>query len=518
MKRPELSDLHDQLYDVLIIGAGINGCAAAQQLSARGYRVLIIDKSDFAAGASSKSSRLLHCGLRHLAPGNSLWDFLRQPHTLVTALINARASMAARDDIASTLPELTRPVYFCFPIYKDDAYAPWMIDSAFALLKMFRPSSLPLDYRRYKPTKAAAVPYAGLLRDQPNLRSLAVFREYLFDWPERIAIDTLIDAASLGADVRNYTRFAGLEGRDDKGWAVTLQDMAGNQPTCQIRARTILNVAGAWSDEVARDLSPETDFTQKVLKLKGAQLVVQLPEELSDWGMMAINRAKEPLYCVPLRGRHIVGLNREPTTEPADSPVARKDEVDWLLAELNFLMPSLDLTRKDICMTMGGLQPITHDPREAHGSRAIKVHDLAKEGFPNVMTLTGGPIMTHRQVGRDLADSVSARISPSCKAKAASYTASPATLALNGLRGPEGTTHLSPELIQQLAHEEQCCHLEDLMFRRAGLAWNPDQGQAELAQVAQEAGKTLGWSESRLKEEESAYRKLLEREFSGHLQ
>ena len=79
MKRRPLANLDNDPFDVVVIGAGINGSGTVQQLAARGYRVLIVDKGDFSAGATNRSSRILHCGLRHLAPGKSVWDFVWDP-------------------------------------------------------------------------------------------------------------------------------------------------------------------------------------------------------------------------------------------------------------------------------------------------------------------------------------------------------------------------------------------------------------------------------------------------------
>ena len=79
MKRTPLADINKDPFDVVVIGAGINGSGAAQQLAACGYRVLIVDKADFSSGATNRSSRILHCGLRHLAPGKSVWDFVWNP-------------------------------------------------------------------------------------------------------------------------------------------------------------------------------------------------------------------------------------------------------------------------------------------------------------------------------------------------------------------------------------------------------------------------------------------------------
>src|SRR6516225_11929866 len=108
--------LSDKRYDVAIIGGGINGASAAQHLAAAGYNVLLIEKGDFGSGATSRSSRLLHCGLRYLAPGRSILDFVVHPSRLATALRMARQAMQARTDLVKTSPARTRPMQFCFPI------------------------------------------------------------------------------------------------------------------------------------------------------------------------------------------------------------------------------------------------------------------------------------------------------------------------------------------------------------------------------------------------------------------
>ena len=129
--RPPLNELDGEKYDAVIIGAGVNGASAAQHLSAAGYSVLLIDKGDFASGSSSRSSRLLHCGLRYLAPGASMWDFARHPGMLATALRMAKQAMESRAQLVTTAPERVRPMKFHFPIYRDGPYAKWQIGLAF---------------------------------------------------------------------------------------------------------------------------------------------------------------------------------------------------------------------------------------------------------------------------------------------------------------------------------------------------------------------------------------------------
>jgi len=514
MKRDKLSDLNAETFDVVVIGAGINGCSAAQQLSAKGFRTLIVEKGDFAEGATSKSSRLLHCGLRHLTPGKSLWDFVRNPVYLATALINAKASMDARSDIANSLPELTHEVNFCFPIYKEDPFTPRMVDLAFSLLSVLGPKDLPLGYKRHKPSDHSSTPFASYLREPSKIQGMAVFREYLFDWPERIAIDALKDASQMGAVARNFTEFTSLTKNEDDSWSVELVDCIDPAETATIQAKLVLNVGGAWSDQISQHF--KSDLPQKVLKLKGAHIAVQLPPELSNWGMIAMNRVKEPLYCVPNRGLHLVGLNRVPYDKDASGVRAEEDEVDWLIGELNHLMPSLGVTRSDVKFTMAGLQPITFDPNEPHGSRAIKIHDLKSNGFKNILALTGGPIMTHRQVGKNLARAALKRINPSLPAKSLSKYASQTTKDLHATRGQNRSIQANSDLLKRIATEEQPTNLADILFRRTGIAWNKGQGRDQLEEIADVVAEPLGWDEARTKLEIQSYLDFLDQDYPDH--
>jgi glycerol-3-phosphate dehydrogenase len=118
MRRP-LAELANRDFDVAVIGAGINGTSAAQQLASLGYSVLLIDKADIASGSSSRSTRLLHVGLRYLAAGTSMWQQLMHPAKLAVSLRMAQQSAMARNAFATTAGERTRNFKFGFPIYCD---------------------------------------------------------------------------------------------------------------------------------------------------------------------------------------------------------------------------------------------------------------------------------------------------------------------------------------------------------------------------------------------------------------
>ncbi len=303
--RSSLSHLSGLTVDVLVIGAGINGASAAQHLAAAGHDVLLVDKADFGAGATARSSRLLHCGLRYLAPGRSITEFLVRPDRLLTALRMARQAMAARAELVRTVPERVTAMRFCFPVYRDGPYRPWQIDAAFGILAgLGSGGRIPLDYERLSAEVALARPLLRALRDPDRLEAVACFREYQIDWPERLCLDAVLDAERCGARVRNYTS-AALLGSCPEGWQVRLVDTLGSEPPVHVTARRVLNLAGTGIDAVTRTVAP--DARRRVVGTKGAHLLVRLPPDCAGTGIAALSRRGEPFYCIPWRGLHFFG-------------------------------------------------------------------------------------------------------------------------------------------------------------------------------------------------------------------
>jgi len=516
MSTEDISGLDGLHFDVAIVGAGINGASAAQHLSAAGYSVLVVDQGDFADGATSRSSRLLHCGLRHLASGEGLWSTLSRPRRLLRSMGTARDDMLARDEIVNSIPHRLTAINFCLPIYRNDAYAPWHIDLAFKLLRVMSPRGVALDYRRYRPGKLEQIPIGPWLRDPDNLSGVAVFREYLFDWPERIALDALFDARRLGAETHNYTQVVELERlQESNAWRLTLNSANPKQPHGQSRetgmarvtADMVLNLAGAWVDKIiagtGRSIAP------KCAPIKGIHIALRLPQAFAGWGLFTYNSIGEPLYCLPSNGFHYIGLTRRPFDSENAGVSASDDEIDWMIAETNRCLPQLAVTRADVLFTWAGVNPLTFDAEAPLGSREITLHDLAADGLPGMLTLTGGPIVTHRRVANRLLRAVRQRLPPSGSQQQIQFQRI----------GPEGESDpaqitseafdVSVAEVRRCAHDEQPRNLADLLMRRLGVGWASDQGLALARPVAEIAAAELGWSDTRVEDELRAYRQHL---------
>ena len=505
--RTAIEKLDKTKFDVCVIGAGVNGASTAQHLAGAGYSVLLVEKGDYGSGSSSRSSRLLHCGLRYLAPGASIFEFARHPSRLRTAMRMAKLAMEARRQIVLTAPERTRPLNFHFPIWKESTYRPWQVRLGLGLLASMAPSDVPLEQRMISPRAAQSIPLVGGLRDWDRLQGVGAFTEYQFEWPERLCVDAVLDAERLGASVRNYTAATKLTRRNE-AWEVELSDVhAGGAAT--IECKLVLNMAGIWIDKVnSQSGAPRP---RKILGTKGIHIMVQLPPECADNGIVTFNRKDEPLYCIPWRGMHYFGPTETVYEGNLDDIRAEDDEIDSLLAESNHLLPSLKIKRSDILFTWAGVRPLSYDPALPMGKRSRDVHDLTDAGMPGVYAMTAGPVMTHRSAGTEMVELLQGRLRPSRTKQPVNYSARKFPENQNSPPVVADWTDAKLADLVFAARHEHATNLADLMFRRVGAGWTKTMGYAAADKAADAVASVYGWDAARTKKEADAYRQYLDR-------
>jgi glycerol-3-phosphate dehydrogenase len=458
-----------------VIGAGINGAAAAQAASAAGYKVALFDKGDYASGASRQSTRLLHCGLRYMMPGGPITVFLRHPGRFLDVLKTVRRSMAVRSELVRADAQMFKPIRMHYPLFRDGPYAPWMVDVAFGILGAVSDGKVPLNYQRSTGKQARATnPFVPYLGAPEKLASVASYTEYQFDWPERVVVDQVMQAGANGAVTRNYTPVVGLA-REQDGWTVDLSD-AQSGGRARVHAKAVLNLSGVWVDRV-HALVP-TPIKRKVTGTKGAHLVFKLPDACRGHGFAAMSTIGRPFYCMPWRDLHFFGPTETLYEGDPDDVYADEADIAFLMRETTHLFPNFKLTREDIVSTWAGIRPLTHDPAMPMGHRSRRIYDLADEGLPGGYALTNGSLGAHRKTGEDLLAEL-AKYLPTPQAKPVSSVADV------GL--------------------EHAVTLEDMMARRKGLVWDADFGVSRAPAVARELGAALGWDEARIEREIAEY-------------
>lgn len=524
--RKLLRDFDGGQYDVIAIGGGISGASSAQHLAAAGYRVLLIDKDDFASAATSRSGRLLHCGLRYLAPTYSLLDFIRNPKQFATALRAARRSIQSSAEFLATTPEQAREMRLIFAITQDMPYKGWHVRLGARLLEILCRGRQKLDCRTHTPADAEArLPFIKWLSDKQRIASVVTFRDHQFNWPERICLDAALDCERLGGTIRNYTKATGLERQADGNWRVDLRDMLVPAETARVTAPVILNMAGPWIDKLNGTVRGKPDTARKVVAIKGVHILVKLPQECRGHGIMGTNRHKEAITCMPWGDLHYVGPTETVYDGDLDDVRPLEADITFLLDEINHLMPGIALGRRDVLQSWAGIRPISFDAALPKGRRMpfSVFQDLGADGLENILTVTWAAIMFHRSAAREVVAAVKSRLKPSGREQAPSYAARRFPENQNS---PPVVLH-NPEVkladLRYSAEREHPAGLVDLLYRRTRLGWTGSIPAEAVEAAAKAVAGSLGWDAVRQEKEIAAFHTYVEayhqpdtrREWSG---
>ncbi|MGI9385864.1 MAG: FAD-dependent oxidoreductase [Methyloligellaceae bacterium] len=503
-ERSPLAELDGVKVDVLIVGGGINGCSTAQHLAAEGYDVLLVEKGDFASAASSRSSRIVHCGLRYLAPERTPLEFLTQPRRLRTAVSMAVRSLQCRRQFLATTPERLRNLDMAIPIYHGDAYPGWQVDIGAAMLGALNLGGPSIHYRRRKPEVAAAEhPLVACLRAPETLTSVFSFRDHQVVWPERVCIDALLEAKGHGASVRNYTEATALEQVSGGGWRAVLEDRLDAAAPATVEARVLLNFTGVWIDGVNHMAAQDAPPSRKFVAVKGTHIAVRLPDAFRGFGLAGHNREHEHIFCLPWGDLHYIGPTETVYEGDIEDVQPTEDDIAFLLDEANYLLPKLDLKRTDVELAWAGARPITYDPNRAKGRRAPAgiFHDLGREGMADAITVTWGWVMHHRETARKAVRRVRRIVPPTGARADVSYDAIPFPENTNTLPLVADVPEVTIGVLRHVAEREAPAHLVDILYRRTDVGWRTKLPPEAVHQAAESVAGVLGWDAARVAKE-----------------
>lgn len=468
-------------YDVIVIGGGIIGASAGQHLTAAGFTTLLLERGDYGAATSSRTSRLQHCGLTYFSAANhSLWNFISRPVYVAECLELARRAMRDRGEFVRTSPERVRKLEFIVPFNARSAISGLRAKLAFGIMSLFD-RGVPLDLKVLSASEARQHPGLEGMADLDDVRGALSFTEYQYVWPERIVIDTIMKARDIGLDARNYAEVVAIDRASNGDWNVTVR--FGDRTSETFQTKSIVNAAGAWVDEITGLCSSSGPKLNS--GAKGANVVVRLPDRMRGIGMETITPEGAPFYLIPWGDLHYAGPWDTPSEPDHAGYRANEDEIASILRIMNRVYPGIPLKREDVLYTWAGVRPRTARKGEDMGSMEVMEHDLTDKGLNNFFVFTGGLLMTHRDAGIRLTKAVSKRIQPSGSKQQLDYSARLV---------PQGDK-VTEESVRWAIEKEQARTLEDILRRRLAVGWTEQLGLEEAEAASFITARHFGWSE-----------------------
>lgn len=384
-----LAQLQNGTFDVLVVGGGINGAGIARDAAMRGLRVAVVDKGDFASGTSSKSSKLIHGGIRYLQMG----DF-----RLV------RSACRERDLLRRRLaPHLVQPLAFLFPVYRGGpvglvalTLGMWVYDG----LAVFR------NIRRHRMlTPRRALALEPQLRRQ-GLRGAALYYDCFTD-DARLTLETVLAAEEEGAVAANYLELKGFLKEGGKIVAARLRDQL-SEAEFAVRARSVVNATGPWADRV-RQLDDPT--AKPCLRLtKGAHVVVARTRVGNARAVvMHSPRDLRVMFVIPWGAHTLIGTTDTDFLGEPDEAVANDADVEYLLEAANWFFPAAKLTHADVVSSYAGLRPLVA-AADADDPSAVSREEEIFESASGLITLAGGKLTTYRLVAAEIVQVVTRRL------------------------------------------------------------------------------------------------------------
>jgi glycerol-3-phosphate dehydrogenase len=402
MREPLPQRTFERPFDLIVIGAGINGAGIARDATLRGLSVLLIDKDDVGAGTTSRSTRLVHGGLRYLE------------HFEVPLV---RESLRERERLLHIAPHLVHPMSFLLPVYEGHKRGPALIRMgmvAYDALSLDKS----LERHRMLSRDETLRREPGLRRD--GLRAAAAYYDAQAEYPERLALENALDARRLGAVVLPYMRVTALERAHDRVIGVALHDeLHGTEH--RARGALVVNASGPWVDELLGELAGQAGPPRLIGGTKGSHLVVEpFPGAPREAVYAEAHGDGRPYFVVPWNGRYLIGTTDTRYDGDLDDVVATDEEVSYLIDETNFLIPGADLTPEHVLYTYAGVRPLpapgvgVKDKEKERDEGAITrshvIHDHAGRSVPEeqriegLLSIVGGKITTYRQLAEQTVD------------------------------------------------------------------------------------------------------------------
>ncbi|SDE95178.1 glycerol-3-phosphate dehydrogenase [Paracoccus isoporae] len=522
------------VFDLVVIGAGINGAGIARDAAARGLRVALVEKEDIGSGTSSWSGRLIHGGLRYLEQGD-------------VALV--RESLRERERLFRLAPHLVKPVPLMIPFYRHNQRSHWTLRAgmmAYDVLSFDKTTASHKTLSRRETIKR----FPGINSD--GLDGCAIFMDGQVVWSERLCVEVVLAAHAEGAQIFTYAKVDGFLDDDGRVTGVLFTDVLTRERH-ELSARIVVNAAGPWVDEVVG--GARGDNKRYIGGAKGSHLIVNpfpgAPDDVVYYESRTDGRL---VLIIPWGERYLIGTTDKKFDDDPDTARADTSEVEYLLGEVNSLVPEANLTEDDILYTYSGVRPLPYVPEKSEWKvpRSHVIHDHAPR-LRGLLSIIGGKLTTYRSLAEETVDAVYKQLglkAPPCPTTKALFPGARVgdweslrqglartydigddrldrLIDIYGARAEEvlAVGREDPALLEIFDADsgaigaelvftyraEFCRTLTDALIRRIMVGLNATCGQDALERAADMLARDQGWSAQRREREIAAYRKYIQR-------
>ncbi|MCF7875991.1 glycerol-3-phosphate dehydrogenase [Candidatus Bipolaricaulota bacterium] len=372
----------DEEFDLVVVGGGITGAGVARDAAIRGMDVALLEKDDFAYGTSSRSTKLVHGGLRYLEN----YDF-----GLVREALRERKALL---DIAS---HLVYPSRFFFPVYDESRVFPLQLRAGLFLYDLLAGSKGIGSHDFIDPEETIAE-FPGLKKE--GLKATGVYYDCQMD-DARLVISNVLDAEARGAKIANYAEVTGVNRvSSGDGWKLEVLDKL-NEEEFAVRADKIVNATGPWSDDLAGEWRGEDD--QFLRPTKGAHII--LPALDTDVaGFFPSIHDDRLFFVIPWENRTLVGTTDTDFSGYPDDLSVNESDRQYLLSNINHYLEGVEFTESDVSSEFAGLRPLYSTSRgEVGESEVSRDHEILVEE-DSIYTIIGGKYTTYRAMAEETLD------------------------------------------------------------------------------------------------------------------
>ncbi len=511
--RPSLEGQH---FQVVIIGGGINGVAVARECARAGKRTLLVEQNDFASGVTSRSTRIIHGGLRYLEHGEI--DLVRE-------------SVRERERLLRERSHLVHPVHFLFLLNEQSQRSAMKVRAGLWL------------YEKIAGRKSADLTEMELKRveralDAGHKWSIFNYEDAQCEFPERLVAEWMMEAAEAGAVVRNHCEVLAVNVSQGRARGVLLRDRITNKDE-RVEAGWIVNCTGPWADRICQRSAVRTSKPM-LGGVRGSHIVLPRFPGAPSAALYTEAADGRPVFILPWNEQVMVGTTEVADTGDPSKTAPSNEEIEYLLRTVMKLFPKAKISAHDIKYAFAGVRPLPYAPGNAASAvtRRHFLHDHKADGAERLISAIGGKLTTAasmarecaRQIGITIAEPTMIAMGPGpaldpmldqevieiARAGSVSEETARGLMEWHGqramdiarmalvsaeLRAPicPHSSHIVAEVVEAY-RKEFAVSLGDVLLRRVPVALGACWSESCSREAALRIGAVLGWNEQALGE------------------